>query len=81
MYNVCNYADDDTACSYVESTGEVIKGLEKVAPAIICFRLNKMKVNGNKFQFIILNRQLTKMHQYMSMELFEFVNDLCIQRN
>ncbi len=59
MCDIFNYADDNTACCYGDTTAEVIKGLEKVASVMITWlKLNQMKVNGNKLQLIILNRQM-----------------------
>ncbi len=59
MYNIFSYADDNTACYYDDCTAEVIRRLEKVASDMITwFRLNEMKINGNKFQLIIINRQV-----------------------
>ena len=40
---------------------KVIQGLEKVASVMITwFKLNEMKVNGNKFQLILFNRQMAE---------------------
>ncbi len=61
--DIFNYADDNTACCYGDTTADVIQGLEKVASLMITwFKLNEMKVNGNKFQLIFLLGKWQKMY-------------------
>ncbi len=61
MYDIFNYADDNTACCYGNCTAQVVQGLEKVASVMITwFKLNEMKVNGNKFQLMLSNRQMAE---------------------
>ncbi len=69
MCDIFNYVDDKTACCYGYCTAEVIRGSEKVASDIITsFRLNGMKFNGNKFQLIIFNRQVTNSNVSMHVD-------------
>ncbi len=45
----------------VTLSAEVIQGLENVASVMITwFKLNEMKVNGNKFQLILFNGQMAE---------------------
>ncbi len=61
MCDIFNYADDNTALCYGDCTAEIIRGLEKEASDMITrLKLNEMKVDANKFQLIIFNRQVTE---------------------
>ena len=51
-----NYADDNTLTSFGETFEDLIKNLEHDCEvALNWFRNNKMMVNPNKFQAILLN--------------------------
>ncbi len=56
--DIFNYADDNTVSCYDMSAQEVLNRLNDVVSKMLAwFSLNEMKVNSDKFQLILFNRQ------------------------
>ena len=74
MASAHNYADDKTLISFDKTLEDLIKILEhKCEVALTWFRSNKMMVNPNKFQAILLNKSKSAHVK----ETMNIGNDLC----
>ena len=52
--DICNFADDNTLSSRGENLKNVLENMEYDASKLLyCFKINSMKVNPEKFQFMI----------------------------
>jgi hypothetical protein len=57
LCDVYNYADDNTICCAGDTVAQVTKQLEMVSSVMIeWFNQNMMKVNPEKFQYIVFQR-------------------------
>ncbi len=56
-----NYTDDNTACRYGTTIQEVSNKLNNVVTTMLTwFNLREMKLNRNKFQLIVFDKQSTE---------------------
>jgi hypothetical protein len=57
LCDIFNYADDNTVCCYGKTLGHVKSQLEIITSKMLhWFKINEMKVNPDKFQLIIFNK-------------------------
>ncbi len=61
MIYIFNYADANTPCWYGNSAQEVLNKVNNAMSTILTwFSLSQMKVNRDKFQLIVFDRQSTE---------------------
>ena len=56
-FDICNFADDNTLYSCGANFKTVLENLEHGTKLLYWFKINSMKVNPEKFQFMILSKK------------------------
>ncbi len=79
LCEIFNYASDNTVTCHGTTVPEVKKKAETVTTKILnWFKVNQMKVNDDKFQYIVFCRNKTISNEYVAVGSNEIMSSSCV---